>query len=252
MIDLHTHLLPGVDDGAASLDEALPVLERFAAEGVTVVVCTPHLDASAAADAPVEAHAALHATLAARAPAGLTLRTGWEIQLDVPNADLTATELHLGGSTAALVEFAGMAVPPNAARELYRLRRSGVVPVLAHPERYRGATVQLVEEWRGAGAVTQVDAGLLFGRAPMCRLARALLQQGLVDCLASDNHADGRSLAVARRWLEELGAAEPARLLTETNPARLLRNEGTLPVDPIPEADAGVLARLRSLITGRP
>lgn len=252
MIDLHTHLLPGVDDGARTIEESLPVLERFAAQGVTVVACTPHLDASVAADAPVKEHAALRAELQARAPKGLTIAAGWEIQLDLPGADLTDPALHLGGSNAALVEFAGMTVPPNAAREIYRLRLSGVVPVLAHPERYRGATLEQIEEWHGAGAVTQLDAAMVFGRAPMCRLARAMLQHGLVDCIASDNHADARYLASARRWLEEIGAGEQARVLTETNPARLLADEGVLPVDPIPEAEEGMLARLRGLITGRP
>jgi protein-tyrosine phosphatase len=252
VIDLHTHLLPGVDDGASSVEEALTVLERFAADGVTVVVCTPHLDVSRAADAPVAEHARLRAELQARAPRGLRIAAGWEIQLDVPNGDLTSSALHLGESNAALVEFAGMTVPPHAARELYRIRMSGVVPVLAHPERYQGATVARVEEWRGAGAVTQLDAAMVFGRAPMCRMARALLRQGLVDCIASDNHADLRSLASARRWLEEVGAAEQALLLTETNPARLLANEGVLPVDPIPEVEEGMLAKLRGLLTGRP
>jgi nucleoside-diphosphate-sugar epimerase len=50
MIDLHTHLLPGVDDGSPSKDVSIPILERFAADGVQVVVCTPHLDASRAAE----------------------------------------------------------------------------------------------------------------------------------------------------------------------------------------------------------
>lgn len=252
MIDLHSHLLPGVDDGARTMDEAVAVLERFAADGVTVVACTPHLDASRARSAPVREHAALRAALQARAPAALRLVQGFEIQLDLPDVDLTDPSLHLGGSKAALVEFQGMTVPPNAAREIYRLRMSGIVPVLAHPERYRGATVEQVEEWRGAGAVTQIDGAMLFGRAPMCRLARALLQQGLADCIASDNHADDRSLGTVRRWLEELGAPEQAALLLDTNPARLLADEGVLPVDPIPDADEGVFARLRSLITGRP
>jgi protein-tyrosine phosphatase len=252
VIDIHSHLLPGVDDGAQSLSEALPVLERFAKQGVTVLVCTPHLDASRADDAPVAEHAALHAELQAHAPKTLALRAGWEIQLDLPGVDLTRTELHLGGSNAALVEFAGMTVPPNAAREIYRLRMSGMVPVLAHPERYRGATLEQVEEWRGSGAVMQVDSAMLFGNAPVCRLARAMLQHGLVDCIASDNHGDARSLVTARRWLEEIGATEQALLLTETNPGRVLANQGMLPVDPIPEVEEGMLARLRALITGRP
>jgi protein-tyrosine phosphatase len=252
VIDIHSHLLPGVDDGAQTFEEALAVLERFVAEGVTVVVCTPHLDASRAAEAPVAEHDALRAELQSRAPKGITLSSGWEIQLDLPDVDLTDPALHMGGSTAALVEFAGMTVPPNSARELYRLRMSGVVPVLAHPERYRGATLDLVEKWRGAGAVMQVDSAMLFGRAPICVLARSLLQHGFVDCIASDNHADDRSLVTAKRWLEELGAGDQAVLLTETNPGLLLRNQGPLPVDPIHEAEEGMLARLRSLITGRP
>ena len=102
------------------------------------------------------------------------------------------------------------------------------------------------------GGVMQLDAYMLFGRAPICRLARALLQEGYIDCIASDNHGDGRNLLAARRWLEELGAAEQARVLTETNPARLLAGERLLPVDPVPEANEGVLSRLRDLITGRP
>ena len=96
------------------------MLERFAAEGVTVVVCTPHLDASMAHDgAGGRARGAARGAAAARAPAGLTLRTGWEIQLDLPGVDLTSPALHLGGSTAALVEFHNMTVPPNSAKEIY-------------------------------------------------------------------------------------------------------------------------------------
>ena len=251
MIDLHSHLLPAVDDGARTAGESLAVLERFAEQGVTVVACTPHLDASRAAEAPVAEHARLRAELQARAPKSITLVAGFEIQLDLPGADLTDPALHLGGSTAALVEFAGMTVPPNATRELYRLRQSGIIPVLAHPERYRGVTRAGVEEWRGVGAVMQVDTAMLFGHSPICRFARGLLEHGLADCLASDNHGDRRSLVAAWRWLEELGAIEQAKSLTTTNPARLLASEFVLPVDPIPEADEGMFARFRDFITGR-
>jgi protein-tyrosine phosphatase len=251
VIDIHTHLLPGVDDGAPSVEVAAPILERFAKDGVTVVICTPHLLASEAARAPVEHHARLLERLAASVPRGPELKQGWEIMLDAPGVDLRAPELHLGGSSAVLVEFARMHVPPGAARELLRIRESGVVPVLAHPERYHGCDLADVVEWRDAGAVIQMDAVTLFGSAPPSRIARAMLQAALVDCIASDNHGDGRSLAAARQWLVEIGAVEQAQLLTHTNAGRLLLNEPVLPVAPIPEVEQGMLARLKELFLRR-
>src|SRR5437870_6840409 len=148
MIDIHTHLLPGVDDGSRSVEASVPVLERFRAGGVTVVICTPHLEASTAAAAPHDHHAEILETLRAAAPAVPELRLGWEIMLDVPGADLRDPRLALGGSNAVLVEFPMMNVPPQAADELFRLRMSGIKPVLAHPERYFGCTVEQVEAWR--------------------------------------------------------------------------------------------------------
>src|SRR4051794_37163917 len=132
MIDVHTHLLPGVDDGSPSAEVSIPFLERFATDGVSVVVCTPHLEASRAAHAPHDEHAEILAALRARAPLSPELRLGWEIMLDAPGADLRDPRLSLGGSTAVLVEFPRMMVPPNASEELFRLRMSGVVPIVAH------------------------------------------------------------------------------------------------------------------------
>jgi protein-tyrosine phosphatase len=250
MIDVHTHLLPGVDDGSPSVDVSVPVLERFAADGVEIVVCTPHLDASRAASAPYELHLEILAELRQHAPARPELRLGWEIMLDVPGVDLRGSRFTLGGSTAVLVEFPRMMVPPRAADELFRLRMSGVVPVLAHPERYWGCTTERVEEWRRAGAVIQMDAVGLLGSDSTAALAAQLLEGGLVDLLASDTHGDARALLPARRWLEEVGAADVAELLTRTNAARLLANEPMLPVAPL-ERRRGMLGRLKELLLGR-
>jgi protein-tyrosine phosphatase len=251
VIDIHTHLLPGVDDGSPSVEASLPVLERFGGQGVDVLVCTPHLRASVAHRVAPDQYAEVFATLVEHAPAVPELKLGWEIMLDVPGMDLRAPHLHLGGSPAVLVEFPRMNVPHGADRELLRLRMSGVVPVLAHPERYRGCTPDKVEAWRSVGAVIQLDAAMLFGNAPMCRMGRALLEEGLVDCIASDNHADSRSLNAARAWLLEIGAEEQAQLLTHTNAGHLLAGEPIQPVPPIPRVGQGVLDRLRELFTRR-
>jgi protein-tyrosine phosphatase len=250
MIDIHTHLLPGVDDGSPSPDVSIPILERFAADGVEIVVCTPHLDASHAEHAPYERHLEILAALRARATVSPELRLGWEIMLDTPGVDLRDTRYSLGGSTAVLVEFPRMAVPPNASDELFRLRMSGVVPVLAHPERYWGCTAARVEEWRRIGTVIQMDVAGVFASGPQGTLAASLLEEGFVDILASDTHGDSRALLPARRWLLELGADDTADLLTRRNASHLLADHTLEQVPPL-DRRRGMFGRLKELLLGR-
>ncbi len=250
MIDLHCHLLPGVDDGSRSAEQSIPVLQKFADDGVECLVLTPHLVASQAAHAPWERNQALCDELRTMSPSTLELRLGWEIMLDEPNVDLRPMQLHLGGSRAVLVEFPRMSVPARAGDELYRIRCTGVVPVLAHPERYWGCTVEKVDEWRHAGAVIQMDTGGLLGSGAVSKLSRALLEEGLVDLFSSDNHGDSRSLATARDWLLEVATPEHATLLTHTNGRRLLDDEPLVPVPPLPRS-RGVFTRLRELFLSR-
>lgn len=247
MIDLHSHLLPGVDDGSPSLARSVPVLQRFAGQGVECVVLTPHLTASRAAQAPHARYAVLLDELRAAAPEGPDLLLGWEIMLDEPNVDLRARYLALGGSGAVLVEFPRVAVPARAGAELERIRDSGLVPVLAHPERYWGCTVHKVEEWRTAGAVIQLDVQSLAGRGTIAATARELLAEGLVDCFSSDNHGDSRSLASGRDWLLEEGTPTHVDLLTRTNARRILDDQRPLPVPPL-RRSAGMLSRLGQLL----
>jgi len=250
MIDLHSHLLPGVDDGSRSFETSVRVLEQFASDGVECVVLTPHLNASRIADAPYEFHLDILHQLRARAPAVPELMLGWEIMLDEPNRDLRAKRLSLGGSRAVLVEFPLSGVPAQGGDELYRIRCSGVVPVLAHPERYWGCTVNKVAGWRHAGAVIQMDTAGLLGRGRIAKLSRELLEEGLVDMFSSDNHGDSRTLATARDWLREVSTPEHAELLTRTNARRLLDGEEMLPVPPLP-ATTGIFGRFRELFLRR-
>lgn len=247
MIDIHTHLLPGVDDGSPSLEHSAVVLQRLRGEGVRALVCTPHLDASQVAQVPFDAHAALLHALRQRAPEGMEVHGGFEIMLDAPGIDLTDARLGLAGSRARLVEFPRRGLPPNATEELLRIRGMGLVPVVAHPERYRGATLETIDSWRELGAVIQCDAMALLGGGPMTAFAHRMLSAGRVDILASDNHGDRRSLSVAGAWLAEFGAIEAARILADENPARLLAGEPLRPVPPV-SLHGGVLDRLRQLL----
>jgi protein-tyrosine phosphatase len=213
-------------------------------------VLTPHLNASRAAEAPYERHLALLEELRAAAPAVPELRLGWEIMLDEPQRDLRSSKLSLGGSNAVLVEFPLSGVPEQGGDELYRIRCSGVVPVLAHPERYWGCTAHKVAGWRRAGAVIQMDTAGLWGKGRVSKLSRSLVQHGLVDLFSSDNHGDSRSLITARDWLRDVATAQHADLMTHTNAQRLLEGEPLLPVPPL-SARSGVFGHLRDLFLTR-
>jgi len=221
------------------------VLERFRDDGVTLLVCTPHLQASQAEHAPVERHRAILAELRAQV-ASPTLALGWEIMLDQPGVDLSHPDLTLGDSRALLVEFSIGGIPRGAVSELRRIARAGRTPILAHPERYFGCTVELVREFRKIGVVIQTDVTVLLGRGAPSELARDLLAAGLIDILASDNHGDRRSLAAGRDWLLERGAsADQVTLLTERNAAFVLTDEEPEPVPPL--STGGALQRMKRL-----
>jgi len=224
---------------------SVPILERFRDDGVTLLVCTPHLQASQAVSAPIEAHRAILATLQAQVPSP-QLALGWEIMLDQPGVDLTHPDLTLGDSRALLVEFSIGGVPRGAVSELRRIARSGRTPILAHPERYYGCSVELVREFRKIGVVIQTDVTVLLGRGAPSEIARDLLAAGLVDILASDNHGDRRSLAAGRDWLLARGAStEQVALLTRRNAELVLSDEDPEPVAPL--STGGALQRIKRL-----
>lgn len=247
MIDLHTHLLPGVDDGSPTLENSLRVMERLEREGVTDVACTPHLRASKVLDAPIEAHNELRRELQEATTTRVRLHAGFEVMLDKPGADLRVPGVSLGGSLATLVEFPHGQLPDGHTEELTRLRASGIIPVVAHPERYGGMTLDIVKAWREAGAIIQGDALLLLSTGAKALLARAMLEEGVYDILASDNHGDRRSLATVRLWLNEMKGSAQGEILTVENPRRVLTNEAMLPVAPLRE-ERGLWQRLRALL----
>ena len=248
MIDLHTHLLPGVDDGSPNQENSVRVLERLWADGVTALACTPHLDASVAARAPIQPYARLLDQLRQGAPPGMVLHSGFEIMLDTPGCDLTLPGLSLGGSHAVLVEFPRVPLSPESTDELTRLRASGVVPVIAHPERYSGISLDKLHIWRDIGVIVQGDALMLLSTGSKAEFSRNMLAAGVVDILASDNHGDTRSLATVRLWLREVGGERHARILMDQNPQHVLDDEMLEGVPPLKEHKS-IWDRLRELFT---
>jgi protein-tyrosine phosphatase len=260
--DLHSHLVPGVDDGSPDAATSAAALGRFRAEGVTRIITTPHFMGSltrdpercdarlAELDAGWQELCAVAAAENARASAqdssntALRVERGVEVMLDVPDPDLADPRLRLAGGSFALVEYPGLRLPPlNAAFALATLRSRGWFPVVAHVERYRNLDPSLNEIalFRGAGAYIQMNAGSLFGEYGKTAAghARRMLAVGEADYVASDYHARGEpGMQRFSRAMSDAGFGEQGELLTVTNPARLLAGDPPLRVPPIQQKAA--------------
>jgi protein-tyrosine phosphatase len=245
--DFHSHLIPGVDDGAADLVASRAAVAAMARDGVATAITTPHFDGSLTL-APLMAEQRLaeidtgFAALTADADVaacGVQLLRGVELMLDVPDADVSDPRVRLNGGRFVLVEYPGLQLPLSHADYAVRaLRDKGWQPVVAHPERYRNVDDSLEQllALRYAGAYFQVNAGSLVGYhgdGPR-RRAAALLARGWVEYGSSDYHGRGApAVSAARAALAERGAAEQADLLFSENPARLVRDESPRPVHPV-------------------
>jgi len=233
LIDVHCHILPGLDDGPATLEESLAMARLAAADGVEVIVATPHVERDHLYPPPDlvrELTARLNQALQAE---GLALRVwpGAEIP-DKPELleGLEAGQLMTVGDLGrhVLVELSAHAPAAHTAELFFRLQLAGITPIVAHVERaviFRRQP-ELLREFRDRGYPLQLNAESLRATWGMRRYARRLVNEGLVDLLASDGHGTRQRkplLSPARRVL-------PAQVfddLTLHNPLRLLQMNDT-------------------------
>jgi protein-tyrosine phosphatase len=251
VIDLHSHLLPAVDDGSRSVDQSVKVLRELDHLGLTDICLTPHLRAGEAGQGPPEQHERAYQALAAAAPPKPRLHRGAEIMLDRPLAGPPATirRVTLGGTRYILVEFPRLVTLDTVTIALGRVAEMDLVPVLAHPERYSCCTPEAVARWRERGAKMQVDATTLLSPQTRGQRARALLRQGLADILAGDNHGDQRSIAAGADFLRAQQGEEHSELLTIHNPGAILQDAELLPVPPI-QIRSSWMQRIREMLEG--
>lgn len=236
MLDLHVHVLPGIDDGPATLSDAVKLARAMVDEGVRHVVATPHVYPGVF-DNTLETIAAAHAQLdaaLAQQQVPLILSLGAEVRLCAEMLDWLAQGRlpFLGGQSGVdpvvLVELPDAQIPVGADRVLGALIDRGVTPLLAHPERNRVIAEQVsrLEPFIRLGCKLQLTAASLLGEfgSRAERAALELLDAGWVEVVASDAHnLKGRRprLGAAREWLTQRYGLELAEALTEHNPARL-------------------------------
>jgi len=256
LVDIHCHLVPGVDDGARTTEDAIAWLQSFRDNGIRRVVTTPHLSASHVAgswrDRIESRYLDLKEAAREQVP-DVELSLSFELRIDEPEADLSDPGLGLGGG-ALLVEFPQLILPAYPDLMLASVTDQGWRPALAHPERYAGIgrSYEWVERWREAGVIMVVNVGSLLGdHGPEAeRVARRMVASGHVDCLASDHHgreSRSTSLRMGWDWLAEAGHAAVADLLTSVNPAALLKGK---PCEPVAAVDLSspLVKRLRRMV----
>lgn len=248
MIDLHSHLLPGVDDGSRTVAQSVAVLTAMQSAGVTGICLTPHHSVGRLARGLPAAHETAFAALSAAAPHGIRLYRGVELMLDRPVTPQLREMpgLTLGDTRYILVEFTRLVSVPAVASALHQIVHLGLVPLLAHPERYRACTPYAVRQWKSVGALMQVDATTLMTGRGRGQRARELLAHGLADIIAADNHGDDRMLGTVYRFLAEAGALGQAELLARKNPRAIIEGGEVMPVPPF-ALKTGLMDKLKHL-----
>ena len=242
MIDIHAHILPGLDDGAKDYETALVMLQTAQESGVTDMIATPHANqrsryenyVSEELDGRLEIlkAAARHVDLSVRVHAGMEV-------FGTPHLPSLLREgkvMTLAGSRYLLVEFAFREDPYFMEHTLLSLCREGVVPIVAHPERYRAIQdmPDVLFNWVEAGFHLQINKGSISGRfgRSAAETAHMMLSYDLADIVASDAHDTDRRTTDLSRVQEYLTAnysQRRAERLLEENPGRILRDEPLKP-----------------------
>lgn len=253
MIDIHSHILPGLDDGARTMDETIEMIEIARSTGTTAIVASPHADTQYAYE-PERIDDLLVEARALAGP-GIALVRGCDFHLmqsNVEDALKNPARYTIGGKGYLLMELSNMVIFSNTGAMWTELEAAGMKIVLTHPERnpLLRQRIEMVEEWVAQGRYMQVTAQSLLGVfGPKAEsFSRKLLDRGLVHFLASDGHnAKHRPprLDQGFQWIARTYSPRLAQLLCEDHPrAALLGEPLDLSAFPPKAEKRGLLSRL--------
>ena len=193
MVDIHSHVLPGLDDGARTIDETLEMLRLAAASGTTDIVATPHANAEYVYDAEKVEAAFRQASDVSegiiRLHLGCDFHLNYENVLDVLRYP---TKYTINRARYLMVELPDLVALSTVRTGLEHLLSARIVPVITHPERNPSVQFNMreMQSWRKAGCFLQITAQSLLGRFGEAaqNSAEKLLRSGLADFVASDAH----------------------------------------------------------------
>jgi protein-tyrosine phosphatase len=241
VIDIHSHILPEVDDGPTSWDVSVAMCRMAAADGITHIAATPHCNERYHYDRDYLAGCLRH--LQERVGATPTLSLGCDFHLSYDNLQRVLAEPErytIGGSCYLLVELSDFSIPTQIGDCFLKLGDLGVTAVITHPERNAilRPTPQRVIEFVELGCAVQITANALTGfwGQRVQRVATWLLEHEAVHMIASDAHdMKYRTpiLSAARDAAAEICGAEIANALVEENPRAVIQGK-PLPYSPKP------------------
>jgi len=217
MIDIHCHLLPGIDDGATTIEQSLALARYAAADGITHMVVTPHIQPGTYANNLTTISAAFELFMAGLEEAGIDLNVAMAAEVRLCPEILPMLEqgnlplfVSPEGKQTLLLELPHSHVPPGTEEAVKLLLAQDIGVVIVHPERNKEIMLDYnkVEVFIGLGCMLQLTSGSVSGRfgKPPYMAAKHMLQQGWVDLLASDAHnlqyrppqlSDGKQAAAA-------------------------------------------------------
>ena len=235
LIDIHCHILPGIDDGAANEKESLKMFRMAAAAGIREIIATPHFHYKRgnAKPAQIKALAAQMQQHLAEANIPIQLHAGNELYYShsLLDAVKAGEALTMADSDYVLLEFSPEAERRKIKNAVYQFQCEGYNPIIAHVERYRAFLKHpdFAEDISSMGAYLQVNAGSITGDAGwrIRHFARALAKKDLITFLATDAH-DGKmrtpQFGRSTGWIEDKLGAERLQELIIENPGKILTN----------------------------
>ena len=200
IVDIHCHIIPGVDDGAKSYEQAFHMLDIAYEQGIRYIIATPHYmpEGKNASPEVIQARVGKLQAYADDMQYQMNIYTGNEIYFHGEVADLLEDRkiCTLASTNYVLVEFSPMDDARYIRNSLAELQNMGYNPILAHVERYMSliqAPFDKIEELKEIGVLIQVNAGSItgfFGKQSKV-VAEKLLKKELVDFIGTDAHSDG-------------------------------------------------------------
>jgi protein-tyrosine phosphatase len=230
MVDIHCHILPGIDDGADTWETTTQMCRMAARDGITHIVATPHCDGHYEYD---RAHFTdMLATLSEVAGGHITFSIGCDFHLSGRNVEAAMDDprpFALGDTQYIMVEFDHHGIPANASDLLRAILSRGMVPIVTHPERnaYLMKNLDVVQQFIKMGCLSQVTANAFTGfwGPKSKKAAEKLLQKKAIHIVATDAHDLALRppvLSEARRRIAELAGAGTADTLVDHNPSALV------------------------------